>query len=54
MKITIEQEHYLNVEVVNIEKDVIEIWVHGKSESNVILLEKKNIDKLIEILNVVK
>ena len=49
-KITIEQKHYGNLEIDTSEKDVVQIWMHEKTESNVIHIENENIEWMIEIL----
>jgi len=50
-KHTISQKYYLDIEVLHIEKDVIEIWQLGKQESNVIHVQKELIPELIKALN---
>lgn len=45
---TIKQKHYPKLEIDCSEKDIIQIWMDGYS--NVIQIERENIQKLIDVL----
>ena len=47
---TIKQKHYSTLEICTDENDIVEIWMNEKEESNVIQIERKNLQMLIDIL----
>lgn len=47
---TIKQEYYPHIEFDDTETDILQIWQHGKDESNVIQIERCNIELLIDQL----
>jgi hypothetical protein len=38
------------VEVNNEEKDIVQLWQHGKDDVNVVMVERERIQELIEVL----
>jgi hypothetical protein len=48
---TIKQKHYPKLEIDSTEKDIIQIWMNGKEDSNVIQIERENLQAIINILN---
>lgn len=44
---TLTQVHYGPISIDNKESDVVMLWQHGKHESNVILIERNQIQQLI-------
>ena len=48
--IKINQKLYTDIEIDTSEKDIVILWMNEKTESNCIQIERKNIDKLIKIL----
>jgi hypothetical protein len=47
---TIRQVHYPKLEIDCTEKDIIQIYMNGKEDSNVIQIEKWNLQAVIDIL----
>ena len=52
--IVFNQNYYPNLEVDDREKDIISVWMNGtaleETESNVIMIERKNIDAFCQLL----
>jgi len=48
--IIIKQKYYLSIEIDNSESDIIQLWMNGKEDVNVIHIERENILLLIEQL----
>ena len=48
---TIKQKHYPQLEIDCRERDIIQVWMNGKEDANVIQIEKINLHALIDILN---
>lgn len=46
----VSQKYYPTLEFDNREDDIIQIWQHGKEESNVIQIERERISELINAL----
>ena len=44
------QNLYPNLEIDLKEKDIISIWMNENDESNVIMIERKNVDALCKLL----
>ena len=47
---TIKQKDYLQLEIDCREQDIIQVWMNGKDDSNVIQIEKSNLQALIDLL----
>ena len=47
---TITQRFYPPIEVDSTEKDIVQIWCNGKEDSNVVQIERSNLQPLIDIL----
>lgn len=47
----INQKSYGRIEIDNTEKDIVLMWMFEDSESNVLQIERDNIDYLINLLN---
>ena len=43
----IHQKHYPTIEIDNREPDIIQIWMNGKEDSNVVQVERINVIDLI-------
>ena len=48
--IIIKQKYYPSIEIDNSESDIIQLWMNGKEDVNVIHIERENILLLIEQL----
>lgn len=44
------QSNYTPIEIENNEKDIIQIWQNGKTDSNVIQIERENVIKFCKEL----
>lgn len=53
-EIKLSQKHYKPLIVDNTESDIIQIWQHGKYESNVIQIERESLKEFIEVLKLVE
>jgi len=47
---TIKQKHYPQLEIDCKEQDIIQVWMNGKEDSNVIQIEKDNLQAVIDLL----
>lgn len=47
---TIKQKDYPQLEIDCREQDIIQVWMNGKDDSNVIQIEKSNLQALIDLL----
>ena len=50
-KVVCEQEHYGLITIDNTEEDIVLIYMYEAEECQIIMIERANIDKLIEALN---
>lgn len=48
--VSIKQKDYHDLEVDCQEKDIIQIWMNCKEDSNVIHIERENLQELVNIL----
>jgi len=48
--IIIKQRYYKKLEIDTTEKDIIQIWQHGRDESNEILIQREKIRILVQEL----
>jgi len=46
----ITQKYYSNLEIDVTEKDIIQIWMKEKNDSQVVMIERKNLKQLTKII----
>ncbi len=49
-KIKIKQKKYATIEIDNSEKDIVQLWMNGKTDINVVQIERENVLLIIETL----